>query len=88
MTLAFEPRMLRSTFAGAPISSWPLNLTEPVASPLPARRPIAAMNIWLLPEPDSPTTPTTSPLAMSKVAPLTAWTMPSGVLKRTWRSWI
>ncbi len=39
------------------------------------------MKIWLLPEPDSPTTPTASPALTVKLTPLTAFTGPSGVVK-------
>src|SRR5580765_8962960 len=39
-----------------------------------------------LPEPDSPTRPTTSPAAMLSAAPSTAWTTPSSVSKWTVRS--
>src|SRR5689334_807229 len=42
--------------------------------------------VWLLPEPDSPTIATVSPRAMVMLTPRTASTIPSGVLKRTWRS--
>ena len=39
-----------------------------------------------LPDPDSPTTATTSPGATSKLMPRTAWTVPASVLKSTVRS--
>src|SRR5262245_8464264 len=57
----------------------------PVASPLPARRRIAAIMVWLLPEPDSPTTATVSPALTCMLMPLTASTMPSRVRNRTCR---
>src|SRR5262245_29407456 len=40
---------------------------------------MVARNSWLFPEPDSPTMPTHSPSAMSKLTPFTACTVPSGV---------
>ena len=39
-------------------------------------------NSWVLPEPDSPTTPRLSPGATAKLTSLTAATSPSGVAKR------
>src|SRR6185312_7623540 len=47
---------------------------------------MTASRIWLLPEPDSPTMPTTSPRRSSKPTPSTAVTQPCGSLKRTVRS--
>src|SRR5438093_10491479 len=44
---------------------------------------MTVMKIWLLPEPDSPTTPTVSPSPTLKLTPFTASTIPSGVEKRT-----
>src|SRR5262249_30089573 len=43
--------------------------------------------IWLLPEPDSPTIPTTSPCFRSKLTRSTAVTQPWGSLNWTERSW-
>ena len=40
---------------------------------------------WVLPEPDSPTTPTAAPCSISKLTSLTAATSPSGVAKRVVR---
>src|SRR6186997_2300716 len=57
----------------APDSTWPL----------PARRPRIASEVTLFPHPDSPTIPSVSPGAMSKVMPLTACTVPRRVEKRT-----
>ncbi len=42
-------------------------------------------NAWVLPAPDSPTTPTLSPSSMAKLRSLTAATSPSGVANRTER---
>src|SRR5262245_60816362 len=39
------------------------------------------MAVTVLPQPDSPTTPTVSPRAMLRSTPSTAWTMPSSVAK-------
>ena len=82
----FEPRILFSARGFSPSSSWPLNRIEPLALPLAASRPMAAMKVWLLPEPLSPTTPSTSPRATLKETPRTALTIPSWVLKSIFRS--
>lgn len=42
--------------------------------------------VWLLPEPDSPTTASVSPCLTSISMPLTAFTVPSGVVNSTLRS--
>src|ERR1700760_1110589 len=68
-----------------PNNSWPRYFTLPVARPLPERSPMVARKSWLLPEPDSPTTPRHSPSPMVKLALRTACTSPSGVEKRTSR---
>src|SRR5205823_1140976 len=47
--------------------------------------PSSASDVTLLPQPDSPTMPSVSPAAMSKEMPLTAWTVPRCVQKRTRR---
>ena len=44
------------------------------------------MAVTLLPEPDSPTIPSTSPRASSKLTPSTARTIPSSVANWTFRS--
>src|SRR2546421_8619626 len=48
-------------------------------------RPITVRNPTLLPEPDSPTTPSVSPEASEKEMPSTALTRPSSVGKCTFR---
>src|SRR5688500_3651122 len=58
----------------------------PVTRPLRARIPRMASEVTLLPHPDSPTIPSVSPGAMSKVIPLTAWTVPRDVVNSTRRS--
>src|SRR5215471_4494202 len=68
-----------------PSSSAPRKRALPVARPFAARSPITLRNAWLLPEPDSPTTPTVSPSAIAKDTSLTALTSPSGVSKRVLR---
>src|SRR5262245_39636992 len=82
------PRMRLSCARGSPMSSWPSNLMLPCARPLPAKRPMTDMKIWLLPEPDSPTMPTASPGLIAKLTSLTAFTSPSGVAKvvSRWRT--
>ena len=42
--------------------------------------------VTLLPQPDSPTSPSRSPSSSSKLIPLTAWTVPSWVRNWTTRS--
>ena len=76
------PRALRSTFGEAPTSSMSFTVAEPVMRADLGSRPMTARNDTDLPEPDSPTTPTTSPGATSRLTPRTACTSPSRVLKR------
>src|SRR3569832_626599 len=81
----FEPRSLFS-FAGFFVCFfWSRYFTLPVAVPLPASNLMVVWKSWLLPEPDSPTTPRHSPSSMVKFALRTACTAPSGVEKRTSR---
>ena len=54
--------------------------------PFEASRPITAIIVWLLPEPDSPTIGDRLAGATSMSMPCTASTAPSGVRKRTCRS--
>src|SRR5688500_4932743 len=82
------PRYLRISCAGKPKSSSPRNLTEPVMRAERGSRPITAIIVTLLPEPDSPTTPSTLPASMVRSTPRTAFTSPSCVGKVTVRSWI
>src|SRR5260370_25927840 len=58
--VSFEPRMRFSCDAGAPRISPPSKRTLPWAVALPASRPMAAMKICVLPDPDSPTMATHS----------------------------
>ena len=46
-------------------------------------RPMAARAVTDLPDPDSPTMPSTSPGAMEKSMPRTAWTVPAFVRNST-----
>ncbi len=82
------PRMRLNAAVGIPSSSWPRKRIEPDAWPLAARSPIAVMNVWLFPEPLSPTTPRHSPSRTVSETPLTASTTPSGESKPTRRSLI
>src|SRR5215204_314160 len=54
--------------------SMPSNLSMPLACPAPPRWPITAYPMLVLPEPDSPTTPTISPAASVSDTPCTAAT--------------
>src|SRR5215813_1565741 len=81
-----EPRTTSRSLALRFSSSFPWKRTLPEARPLAASRPMMASRIWLLPEPDSPTMPTTSPRRRSKPTPSTAVTHPCGSLKRIARS--
>src|SRR5689334_1030774 len=81
-----RPRTLSSASGEAFRISCPSKVTLPVHLPLIAVRPMAAIRIWLLPEPDSPTMPKTSPRRTSKLTPSTARTQPCSSLKSTDRS--
>src|SRR5882724_3042748 len=58
--VSLEPRMRFNRGAGAPRVSLPSKRTLPWAAALPASRPMAAMKICVLPDPDSPTMATHS----------------------------
>ena len=55
------PRIRFSSRAGRFRSSWPRKRALPVQRPFLASRPMIERKAWVLPEPDSPTTPTLSP---------------------------
>ena len=55
------PRTRRSRELFMPISSCPSSLALPVARPLAGSNPSSDIDDWLLPDPDSPTTASTSP---------------------------
>src|SRR5215208_2562537 len=57
----------------------------PLALPFWASRPMTAIIICLLPDPDSPTMARVSPALTSNAAPLTASITPSAVRKLTFR---
>ncbi len=57
----------------------PLYEMEPVIDALSASRPIIDNDITVLPEPDSPTMPSTSPARMSSDTSRTARTMPASL---------
>src|SRR5579872_4479502 len=80
------PRMRSSSRAEDPSSSLVPSRTLPRARPLALSNPSAARKIWLLPAPDSPTTPTHSPGATSRLTPCTARMSPPGAVKLTSRS--
>src|SRR4051794_40867365 len=75
------------SFSSAEMRSWPLNQISPVTLAwLPLCSPRMAWLVTDLPEPDSPTMPSTLPRSRSKVRPSTALTRPSPVGKCTRRS--
>ena len=80
---ACRPRILRRPFASRAVTLRSPNITVPVMLALPGNRPMAVDDVTDLPEPDSPTSATTSPGLMSKVTPLTASTSPNSVSKVT-----
>ena len=66
------PRTRSSAAGGRSRSSRPRKRALPCARPLAASSPITARNSWLLPAPDSPTTPRHSPAATARSSPSTA----------------
>ncbi len=81
-----EPRTLRNSEGASPSSSLPLKRTEPVTREVPGSRPRVASMVTVLPEPDSPTTPSTWPGSTDRLTPRTAETSPSAVGNVTSRS--
>src|ERR1700758_2482203 len=79
------PRTGMSRFSLRPGISVSLKRTEPDTRALFGSNPIVAIAVTDLPDPDSPTMPSTSPGASSALTPLTAWTVPSLVGKSTVR---
>src|SRR5579862_4471161 len=75
-----------SRFSLSPSNSVSLKRTEPVTRAFLGSRPMVAMAVTDLPDPDSPTMPRTSPGERSVVTPRTARTSPSFVGKSTVRS--
>src|SRR5215469_2840466 len=74
---ATAPRSLSFSASLAPTTSWPSSCTLPVTRPGGGTRPRQASAVIDLPLPDSPTSPITSPLATSRSAPRTAFTVRS-----------
>ena len=86
--LMSRPRTWRTSFSGRASRSRSTNSIEPptVAFLTMRVRPRMALAVTLLPQPLSPTSPTSSPGATSKLTLLTAWTVPSWDAKSTVRS--
>src|SRR5437870_4692534 len=81
------PRMWRSSSCGIFSRSCPWNRACPsIRAFLLRMRPIRVRKVTLLPEPDSPTTPSVSPGETVNETPSTALTRPSSVSKCTLRS--
>ena len=66
----------RSSRSGRPTSSRPRQITEPSTRPGARTRPRIERSATLLPEPDSPTSPSTSPGCTSRSMPSTAVSVP------------
>jgi len=75
------PTPAKDAFTEAQLSMLPVGMRA-----ARGRIPIVASAVTLLPHPDSPTRPSVSPGRTSKVIPLTAYTSPLLVQKRTRRS--
>ena len=73
------PRTRSSAAGASPSSSVPRKRALPCARPFAASRPITARNTWLLPAPDSPTTPRHSPRSTARVTSRAAVILPRGV---------
>ena len=74
------PRSARSWSREAARRSWPSKVTLPSTTrPGWSTRPMTDRNVTLLPEPDSPTRPSTSPFCTVRSTPSTALTTPSAV---------
>src|SRR5699024_12442686 len=80
------PRIFDISLSVLPMSSWPRSFTEPVTFAYSGSRPIIAMEVTDLPEPDSPTMPSVRPGKRSKSTPRTAWTRPASEGNATSRS--
>ena len=80
------PRIFRKSFGSAPINSLPSKVTLPVTTADLGSSPMMASEVTDFPEPDSPTTASTSPGRTSKLVPRTAVTSPSSPRKVTDRS--
>ena len=69
-----RPRMRRSASASSVVISTPSSSIEPSRRASGGSRPLRASAVTLLPEPDSPTMPSTSPAPTSRSTPRTAGT--------------
>src|SRR6056297_167156 len=81
-----RPRIERICASVSSSRSMPSKTTSPVMSVLRGCRRISASAVTDLPEPDSPTTASTSPGRISKLTSVTAFTVPASVRKPTVRS--
>src|SRR5687767_14175171 len=82
------PRTLRISFSGSWTRSEPSNrIRPPTTRPGGSTRPRIEKPVTVLPQPDSPTRPSTSPGRTSKLTPSTARTTPARVMKWVFRSW-
>ncbi len=82
----WRPRTFRRRDPEAPSSSSPSKRTLPVTVAVFGRRPRIESAVTLLPQPDSPTIPSTCLGSSVSDIRSTAWTVPSSVSKRTERS--
>ncbi len=81
-----RPRMDARSVSRRPISSVPRNRMEPATRACGGNSPMVASADTDLPDPDSPTIPSTSPVATSKLTPRTAATRPASLGNDTSRS--
>ena len=86
MKLMSLPRTSRSVFFEAPTISVPSKVTEPSTSAESGNSETVESAVSDLPDPDSPTSPSVSPGAISSETFLTASTVPSSVRKVIERS--
>ena len=83
ISLPHTPRM---SFGARPRMSCPSKRTAPPRwVPRRGTRPMMVRDSTVLPEPDSPTTPSALPRSSENVTPSTARTTPRGVVKWVWR---
>src|SRR5690242_7825475 len=81
------PQRPRSSSSVAVTRSWPSNMAEPDRSTFFfGSRPMMLRDSTVLPEPDSPTTPSVRPRSSEKLTPSTARASPRGVLNAVLRS--
>ena len=80
------PRIFPYALSSPPASSRVPSLIDPVMCAVGGSRPMTAMEVTDLPQPDSPTTARTSPAARSNETWSTAWTVRASVRNETDRS--